>query len=277
MTLRSTCGIILRVVDYGEADKLVTLYCPDLGRMTGIAKGAKKSRRRFVNKLEEFTLLRFFYRPPRGPAGLVLISEAELLDAHLSLRTDFRRYAAAMYLGELTLRFTRDHDPDQRLYILLTWAVAALDQGKTPQQIITLFHLHLLEIVGYRPELNCCAACHQAIAAQRSYVFMPGSGSLLCDICSLGKTSHALRLSVQTIRLLASAQSFELDRLHRLRFSQQALVEAMTALHLFSLHLLQQDVHSWRLLRPLMTGPSPFQSSPDAEMPEAGNRTGRNS
>ena len=277
MTLRSACGIILRVVDFGEADKLVTLYCPDLGRMTGIAKGAKKSKRRFVNKLEAFTLLRFFYRPPRGLAGLVLISEAELLDAHLSLRLDFRRYAAAMYLGELTLRFTSDNDPDQRLYILLKWAFAALDQGRTPQQIITLFHLHLLEAVGYRPELNCCAACHQSVKAQRSYAFMPGSGSLLCDTCSLGKTSHALRLSVQTLRLLASAQSFELDRLCRLRFSQQALVEAMTALHYFSLHLLQQDVHSWRLLRPLMSGLPPIQSAPDSEMPDAiePNRAGQ--
>jgi len=277
MTLRSTCGIVLRVVDYGEADKLVTLYCPDLGRMTGIAKGAKKSRQRFVNKLEEFTLLRFFYRPPRGPVGLALISEAELLAAHLSLRIDFRLYVAAMYLSELTLRFTRDHDPDQRLYNLLKWAFVALDQGKTPPQIITLFHLHLLETVGYRPELNHCAACHQPVQAQRGYVFMPGSGSLLCDTCSLGKTSHALRLSVQTIRLLASAQSFELDRLHRLRFPPRALVEAMTALHHFSLHLLQQDLHSWRLLRPLMIGLTQLQNAPDSEMPEAKDRTGRNS
>ncbi|MCL1980659.1 MAG: DNA repair protein RecO [Proteobacteria bacterium] len=277
MTLCSTRGIILRVVDYGEADKLVTLYCPDLGRVKGIAKGAKKSKQRFVNKLEEFSLLGFFYRPPRGPEGLLLISEAELLDAHLSLRLDFRRYGAAMYLCELMLRFTRDHDPDQRLYTLLKWAFAALDQGKTPQQIITFFHLHLLETVGYRPELNRCAACQQSIQAGRRYVFMPGSGSLLCDTCSLGKSSHTLSLSVQTIRLLASAQSFELDRLHRLRFSPQALTEAVTALHHFSLHLLQQDIHSWRLLRSLMPGPLPHQATPDLALGDENERTDRDS
>ncbi|WP_310600195.1 DNA repair protein RecO [Desulfobulbus sp.] len=274
MNLGSTCGIVLRVVDYGEADKLVTLYCPDLGRVTGIAKGAKKSKHRFVNKLEEFSLLHFFYRPPRGPAGLLLISEAELLAAHVSLRIDFRRYAAAMYLGELTLRFTRDNDPDRRLYILLKWALAALDRGKTPQQIATLFHLHLLETVGYRPELDRCAACHQSVLAQRRYIFLPGSGSLLCDACAQGKTSHALRLSVQTIRLLASAQSFELDRLYRLRFSQQALGEAMMALYHFTLHLLQQDVHSWRLLRPLLDGPS-HRDVPTSEMPDEKERADR--
>ncbi|MCL2789729.1 MAG: DNA repair protein RecO [Desulfobulbus sp.] len=253
MTLRSACGIVLRVADYGEADKLVTLYCSALGRVTGIAKGAKRSKHRFVNKLEAFTLLRIFYRPPRSPMGLLLIGEAELLIAHLSLRTDFRRYAAAMYLGDLTLRFTRDNDPEQRLYILLNWAFTALDQGKMPQQVITLFHLHLLATVGYRPELDHCIACRQAVRAGRSYIFLPGSGSLLCNTCSPGKNSHALRLSIQTIRLLASAQSFELNRLHRLHFPVHALTEAMAALHSFSLHLLQQDIHSWHLLHPLIS------------------------
>jgi len=274
MTLRSACGTVLRVADYGEADKLVTLYCSGPGRVTGIAKGAKKSRRRFVNKLEMFSLLRIFYRPPRGPAGLLLISEAELLAAHLSLRTDFRRYAAAMYLSELTLRFTRDNDPDQRLYILLNWAFTALDQGKMPQQIITLFHLHLLETVGYRPELNHCIACRQTVQAKHSYIFLPGSGSLLCNACSPGTNSHTLGLSIQTIRLLASAQSFELDRLHRLHFPAHALAEAMTALHYFSLHLLQQDIHSWRLLRPLISGRPLGQTISEPAMQNGNNSTG---
>ncbi len=65
MTLQSTCAIVLKVAEHGEADKLVTCYSRELGRMTGLAKGAKRSSRRFVNKLEEFSLLQLFYRPPR--------------------------------------------------------------------------------------------------------------------------------------------------------------------------------------------------------------------
>jgi len=271
MSLRSTCGIVLRTANHGEADKLVTLYCSDLGRVTGIAKGAKKSKRRFVNKLEEFSLLHVFYRPPRGPAGLFLISEAELLAAHLSLRTDFRRYAAAMYLCELVVRFTRDHDPDPRLYTLLKWAIAALHQEKAPLHIVTLAHLHLLDAAGYRPELSRCACCHQAIGPGRTYIFLPGSGALLCSACSAGHGNHSLRLSVQTLRLLTSAQTFELNRLHRLQFPRQALSEAMTALHHFTLHLLQQDVHSWNILRSLVAdrtlSPAPSRGNPNLLQP----------
>jgi len=267
MSLRSTCGMVLRVVGYGEADKLVTLYCPDLGRVTGIAKGAKKSKRRFVNKLEEFSLLHLFYRPSRGATGLFLLSEAELLAAHLSLRTDFRRYVAAMYFCELVMRFTRDNDPDPRLYGLLKWALAALDRGKEPQQVVTLAHLHLLDTVGYRPELNRCADCRQPVGPGRTYTFLPGSGALLCSACSSGHGSQAPQLSVQTLRSLAGAQTFELDRLHRLQFTPQTLAEATTALYHFTLHLLQQDVHSWPLFRALASGrplsPVPSGVSPD--------------
>lgn len=264
MSLRGTCGIVLRVAGHGESDKLVTLYCPDLGRVTGIAKGAKKSKRRFVNKLEEFSLLHFFYRPPRGAAGLFILSEAELLAAHLTLRTSFQRYANAMYLCELVLRFTRDNDPDQQIYTILKWALSALHQEETPQKITVLAHLRLLGAVGYRPELSHCACCRQTVGPTRTYLFLPEAGVILCSTCSSGQGNRSHCLSVQTLRLLANAQTFELDRLHRLHFPQQALAEAMPALHHFTLHLLQQDVHSWNILRSLTSArtPSPGLSGP---------------
>jgi DNA repair protein RecO (recombination protein O) len=159
MTLRTTCGIVLRVGDYAESDKLVTLYSKDLGRITGIAKGAKKSKRRFVNKLEEFSLLQLLYQNPRTETGMLFIAEAELLHAHLTLRTDYRRYTTATYLNELMVRFTREADPDSRLFALLQWALASLEHHDDPAKIIALFHLRLLTAVGYRPELSFCGSC----------------------------------------------------------------------------------------------------------------------
>lgn len=245
MNLLRTCGIVLRVIGHGESDKLVTLYTPDLGRITGIAKGAQKSKRRFVNKLEIFSHLQIFYRPPRGTQGLFLISEAELIAAHLPLRTDIQRYAAAMYLCELIVRFTRDNDPDPRLYALFQWAISSLDYDKIPTRIVALAHLQLLEIVGYRPEITCCSRCRQHLRPEHSYVLLPGVGALLCNLCSSSKRSPFPPLSMHTLRLLGTGQSLPLDRLHRLHFTPPSLVEALSALNVYTLHLLQQDVHSW--------------------------------
>jgi DNA repair protein RecO (recombination protein O) len=257
MNIRSTCGIVLAITEHGEADKLVTLYCSDLGRMTAIAKGAKKSKRRFVNKLEIFSLLQFFYRPPRGVAGLYLLSEAELLTAHFPLRTNFQRYAAASYLCELIVRFTRDNDPDPRLYALLQWALSALDHETYPHKIVAIAHLLLLEAVGYRPDFRRCHTCHQPVKPGPPYTLLPEIGALQCSTCSPWYKGRSIGLSVQTLRLLANAQLFDLNKLHRLHFPQQALSEALAALHYFTLHLLQQDVHSWKCLRTLFTSPLP--------------------
>ena len=245
MNLLRTSGIVLRVTGHGESDKLVTLYTPDLGRITGIAKGAQKSKRRFVNKLEAFSHLLVFYRPPHGTQGLFLLSEAELLATHLSLRTDIQRYASAMYLCELIVRFTRDNDPDPRLYALFKWAIAALDHDKVPTRIVALAHLQLLDIVGYRPDLNCCSRCRQLLRPEYTYMLLPGVGALLCNLCSPSERSPFPRLSVHTLRLLGTGQILPLDRLHRLHFTPQSLTEALSALNVYTRHLLQQDVHSW--------------------------------
>lgn len=248
MNFLRTNGVVLRVAGYGESDKLVTLYTSNLGRITGIAKGAQKSKHRFVNKLEEFSHLQVFYRPPRGTQGLFLISEAELLAAHLPLRTDIQRYVSATYLCELMVRFTRDNDPDPQLYALLTWALAALNHDKMPYRIVALAHLHLLEIVGYRPELSHCSRCHRPVDSVHTYMLLPGSGALLCSCCSSREHSPFPRLSVHTLRLLITGQTLPLNRLCRLQFTSQALAEALPALYMYTLHLLQQDVHSWRAL-----------------------------
>jgi DNA repair protein RecO (recombination protein O) len=252
MTLRSTCGIVLKISAHGESDKLVTFYSNDLGRVTGIAKGAKKSRHRFVNKLEEFSHLQIVYRPPRGLTGLLFISEAELLCAHLSIRKDYRRYVCAMYISELMLRFTRDNDPDPRLYALLKWAFASLDAEDTPQKIAALYHLQLLATAGYRPELHRCGSCQQPVSPDRTYIFLPGNGSLLCSSCHLWQGGPAFnRLSVQTLKFLARAQIAGLERLNRLQLSGQPAAEALESLYHYSFHLLQQDIHSWQAMRSL--------------------------
>ncbi|MDD2464192.1 MAG: DNA repair protein RecO [Desulfobulbus sp.] len=247
----TTCGYVLNISGYGEADKLVTLYSHDLGRFTAIAKGALKSKQRFVNKLEPYSQLRLFYQPPRTASGLYFLQEAELLKAHLPLRQNHRRYIAAAHFSEVILRFTRELDPDPELYILISWALENLCSAQSPLQISVFALIHLLGILGYRPDLLACSRCHQPVRTPHSYLLLPGNGSLLCNTCH-PKSSSFPRLTVQTLRTLARAQSTPLDRLPRLHLPLPAISDALNALHNYFLHLLQQDIHSWQLLRTLI-------------------------
>lgn len=257
MTLRSTCGIVLKISAHGESDKLVTLYSDDLGRVTGIAKGAKRSKKRFVNKLEEFSSLQIFYRPPRGMTGLHFISDAELRCSHLSIRKDFRRYICATYISELMLRFTRDNDPDPRLYSLLQWALTSLNFEDAPQKIAALYHLKLLDLAGYRPELERCLNCQKPVGPDRTFIFLPVNGSLLCSACHLGSGGpNCNHISVQTLKFLAKAQLASLDRLNRLQLSIITASEALESLYHYTFYLLQQDIHSWQAVRSLSPIPT---------------------
>lgn len=252
---QTTCGYVLNINGYGEADKLVTLYSQDLGRFTAIAKGALKSKQRFVNKLEPYSQLRLFYQPPRTTSGLFFLQEAELLHAHLPLREDHRRYIAACHFAELILHFTRELDPDPELYLLLSWTLTNLSSAHYPPQISVFALVHLLDILGYRPDLHACGQCHQPVHTPRSYLLLPGNGTLLCNTCH-PRSSSFPRLSVQTLRTLAGAQSTPLDRLTRLHLSARGITGALDALHTYVVHLLQQDIHSWQLLRTLAPTPS---------------------
>lgn len=245
-----TRGLVLNVSDHSESDKIVTFYSPDLGKVTGIAKGAKRSKKRFVNKLEEFSLLQILYTPPKRE-GLLFLHEAELENAFLSIRTTYPRYVAAAFAGELTLRFTRDHDADPFIFSLLFWVMQGLENGRDPLEICALFHLRLLGAAGYQPVLDHCGSCGEAVRAGQNYSLHTGGGSLVCNKCRSTIKTGASSITVQTLKFLHHAQSVELTNLERLRLSRNNIKETLEILHKYTLHLLQHDIHSWQQVKAL--------------------------
>jgi DNA repair protein RecO (recombination protein O) len=255
-----TRGIVLHVTDHGEADKIVTFFSPDLGRVTGIAKGAKRSQKRFVNKLEEFSLLQIMYRPARGD-GLFFLSEADLENAYLAIRTHYDRYVVAMYAGELTLRFTREHDPDPEIFTLLAWTMQELEEGRDPLAVAAFFHLRLLGAAGYEPQLDRCGLCATPVESGWDYALHAGRGALVCVRCQGEQRGAVLPLGMQTLRFLQYAQRSDLKNLTRLRLSRNNALEALSILHRYTQHLLQHDIHAWRQVRKLAVA-QPTDSSP---------------
>ena len=256
-----TRGIVLKVTGHGESDKIVTLYSPDIGRVTGIAKGAKRSKKRFVNKLEEFSLLDIIYRPPRS-GSLLFLSEAELENPFLSLRATHERYIAAVLACELVIRFTSEHDPDPDLFALLLWLLDSVNRGAQPLQTAALFHLRLLTAGGYQPDLSGCSCCSHPVNSSRSFALQPANGALICNRCNTHVQGSNLHLSLQTIKFLQTGQQLELQRLTRLQMPAAAARETLQVLYRYSQHLLQRDIHSWRFLKQVT---APGYLSPQVE------------
>ena len=240
-------AIVLATRDHGEADLIVTFFSRERGRVTGIAKGAKRSKRRFVNKLELFSFLHLTCSEPAG-GSLVFIHEADLHTSFLRLRTDPVVYATASVVREFLLLALREGERDEPLFRLVLWTLHGLDAGGPRLSLLLLFLLRFYSAIGYRPVLEACLKCGLEVGPNRGFAFSHLGGGLVCASCAAASGHPGTRLSPGSIRLMQSALELPLDKLHRLKLPDAMRQECLTALHLYGRHLFQRDIHSWAML-----------------------------
>ena len=165
-------AIVLRHSDWGEADRLLTLYTLEMGKVRAIAKGARKIRSRKAGHLEPFT--RVNLQLARG-RQMYIVTQAETIDAFLTLRDDLTSIGYTSYVLELIDRFTYDEDENGALYRLLKDTLGRLNQTEDPQLVLRYFEIRLLDFLGYRPELVQCVENGEEIQAQDQF-FSPARG-----------------------------------------------------------------------------------------------------
>lgn len=182
---QSTPAIVLRSRPYGESDKIVSFITENFGKLTGIAKGAMRSRRRFANSLEPFSLvnLRFHERPH---SNLVFIAGADLMVGFRRLSDSLETISYASYFVEITEGLIAEREESSAVYRHLYDALCRLEKSGASLRFLTAFELKLLNLAGYRPVLDGCKICHHICAdeGEEQWYFSPADGSLLCHSCS---------------------------------------------------------------------------------------------
>jgi len=247
MALKSTNAVVINTFDHGESDKIVTFYSEAHGKLSGIARGAKRSKKRFVNKLEIFTHLDLQYQESRC-SSLVRIDQAELINPYIRLREEYDRYVAASLVCELLLYWTRENDPETELYDLLLWTLDRLTNDREITRTVIFFQSRLFTILGYRPQLDGCVECGSISPNKGPYRFSTGRSGMLCSKCKQGLTGASLPVSINTAKLLHKALELPKEKLDRLHFSAASACEAMNLLRRYGQVLLQRDIHSWSQL-----------------------------
>ncbi|MCS6962972.1 MAG: DNA repair protein RecO [Thermoflexus sp.] len=180
--LYRTEAIVLRRSDFGEADRLLTLLTPEFGKLRALAKGVRKIRSRKAGHVERF--MRTSLLLARG-RELDVISQAEVIAAHPRLREDLTRSTLAHYVAELAETFAPEGEESRALYRLLADTLDRLDTEDELQQIVRYYELHLLEIAGFRPQVEFCVGCGEPLREERGpYGFDPPRGGVLCPRCA---------------------------------------------------------------------------------------------
>ena len=241
---QTTPAIVLRARPYGESDKIVTFLTEDFGKLTGIAKGALRSRRRFVNSLEPFSLITLCFEE-RSHTSLAFIAGAELLFGLRQLAASLERISYAAYLVEITDGLISERQENASVFQHLRDGLRHLEQIGSSLRFLTYYELKLLHLVGYRPALESCKRCGQARSAGSSgqWYFSPADGGMLCEPCTRVRRD-VLPLGHAAADMLSMLQSDDHDLSSRVILPGSVIREMRMVLLRFIQYQMDREIKS---------------------------------
>lgn len=247
----STPAVVIRSFNYGESDRIVTFLTKDFGKLKGIAKGARRSRKRFQNALELFSHVRLGFFE-KGGAALVRVDRCDILQSFKGIREDLKKICYGTYFLELIGEMAPEREAHPEAYDLLVFSLSSLETAPPREELLRIFETRALSIFGLRPSLHRCEGCKktwQELRDRPSLFFSIEKGTLLCDRCHGTIGLELVPLSLGTARLIEQISRTELSKIERLRFTPQALLESRTLLAKFITHQLGKELRSLKVLK----------------------------
>ncbi|HSB69228.1 MAG TPA: DNA repair protein RecO [Candidatus Methylomirabilis sp.] len=242
MPLHSTEAIIVGGHDLAEADRIVVFYTETLGKVRAVAEGARRIRSKFGGSLQLFTQGRlvYFERPNRT---LHKVNEFAVIRSHQPLREDLDRIALGSTAVEAVSSGVEEGEAHPELYRLLAEGLDLLEAAARPALVLQGFMLHLLRLLGYRPEFAMCVRCHQPLPLAASAHISSGQGGLLCPGCRPG-IADAAPVSAEALGFLRGAGGSSLRLMDRIAIPPQVFREVSDLLGAFLQHVLGRRLKS---------------------------------
>ena len=178
MPLIKTAAITLNSRKWGDADRIVTFYTKEMGKIRGVARGARRMKSRLGASLEPLTICHLNLFEKSGDS-LYRVSQADLVEPFMRFREDLTLMTAAARMVNVVGAVTPDGDPDPPLFETLELGLHALVTSRDPALTALLFQIRLLGLIGFCPQTDHCAACGKGRMMGEPQ-FSPLSGGLVC-------------------------------------------------------------------------------------------------
>ncbi len=233
-------AVVLRHSDYGEADRLLTVFTRQMGKLRVIAKGARKIASRKAGHIEPFTHVRLQLAKGKD---MFLVTQADTVDAYLPLRDDLTLTGQAAYVLELLDRFSYEEQTESpSTFKLLTETLARLAAQADVWVVIRYYEMRLLDHVGFRPQLFECANCGRAIQPEDQY-FSFTAGGVICPRCGQG-LPNLRAISVETLKYLRHFQRSSYAEALRARPGLDVQKEAESLMQGYFTYLLERELNT---------------------------------
>ncbi|MBO8171387.1 MAG: DNA repair protein RecO [Bacillaceae bacterium] len=217
-------GIVIKTTDYGESDKIVTLYTRDQGKIGMMARGAKRTKSRLAAISQLLTYGRYLYYQPAS--GLASLNQGDIIHSYRELKQDLTQTAYAAYVLELVDKLTETGEVNPYLFETLHLTLQYIEEGKDPDIITRIFEVKMLQAAGYRPQVDRCLSCS---SEEGPYLFSIREGGLLCNRCG-HRDPHAIVLTEGAVKLLRLFQHFDMKRLGNINVKDKTREQLRKAL-----------------------------------------------
>ena len=235
-----TEAFIIKKIKLGEADRILTLYTPHLGKIQGVARGVRRPRSKLAGHLELITHSQVSLARGRN---LDTIIGSQTIDSFLPLKNDLWLTSCALYVTELINQFAAEHVENYPLFQLLLEIMHHLCQAGDNELVLRYFELHLLNEVGYRPQLQQCVSCRSLLKPVTTNVFSPTDGGVLCPECRQRRPA-AYPLSVNALKVLRLLQNSNYDTASKLKMNPELSHELDEVMSHYIEYLLDREVKS---------------------------------
>jgi DNA repair protein RecO (recombination protein O) len=241
-----TVAIVLRHRKLGEADKILTLFTANFGKLDAVAKGVRRPTSKLAGHVEPLTYSTFLVARGRE---LDIVTQAETLEPLTPLREDLERLGRGLYAAELVDRFTPDREESYPLFKLLLETLRRLATRDDLDLTLRYFEMQLLDELGYRPQLDRCVSCGAALEPTTNF-WSAASGGVLCPACAANEPL-AQALSLSALKVLRVLQRGSFGEAARVRIAGALDQELERHLREYIRYVLERDLRSAAFLETL--------------------------
>jgi DNA repair protein RecO (recombination protein O) len=234
-----TEAIVIKKTKLGEADRILTLYTPHLGKIQAVAKGVRQPKSKMSGHLE---LLTYSMVSLARGKNLATVTGSQTINGFMAIKEDLVLTSYALYVIELVNQFTEDGIEDYPLFQMLLDVLEKLSTEKNRELVLRYFEVRLLDNLGYRPQLKQCVSCHLQLKPVLNY-FCPGSGGMLCPACSR-EGSFSYSLSVNGLKVFRLLQDGDYATISRIKMTKELNSELERLIRAYIKYLLEKDIKS---------------------------------
>lgn len=208
MSMEKAAGLVIKSINYGENDKIITLFTKESGKITAIAKGARNTKSIYVGVTQLFSYCNFVYYTGRSFAYL---NQAEMIESFHKLRNDLDKLSKAAYMAEVINQAYEEYESDESALRLILNLLYFMNEGLVAKDEIILltFQVKLLGYLGFAPDLRCCQKCSKEA---EYFWFSWELGGLTCDECAK-ENKNAIKCSKEQVEFLLKLQNMPISKI----------------------------------------------------------------